>query len=156
MELASGVEREVTMDFKGAGYSAGAVVLALLIGEPGPTLAAGANPFDGTWNLEVVCPMSADAQGYTWRLPVRIASGVLSGKYHSPTNEAQGVFSGQVRPDGGAIVSVSGRTGPDEYSVGHVRPGTRFHYTAKIQFSGGSGSGERQQLRPCTLTLSRT
>lgn len=118
-------------------------------------LAAGANTFDGTWNLEVVCPMSADAQGYNWRLPVRIAAGVLSGTYHSSTNESQGVFRGRVGPDGAAMVVVNGRTGPEEYSVGHVRPGTRFHYTANIHFGGDSGSGQRQQLRPCTLSFTR-
>jgi hypothetical protein len=143
------------MDFKGVFFSAATVVLALSMGQPNRTLAAGANPFDGTWNLEVVCPMSADAQAYTWRLPVRVASGVLSGTYHSPTNEGQGIFGGRVKSDGGAVVSVSGRTGPEEYSVGHVRPGTPFHYTANVQFSGGSGSGQRQQLRPCTLTFTR-
>jgi hypothetical protein len=118
-------------------------------------LAAGPNTFDGTWNLEVVCPMSADAEGYTWRLPVRIASGALSGTYHSSTNGSQGVFTGRVRPEGAAVVVVNGRTGPEEYSVGHVRPGTSFHYTANVHFTGDSGSGQRQQLRPCTLTFTR-
>ncbi len=117
--------------------------------------AAQANPFDGSWNVEIVCPMAADAQGYTWRMPVRIASGMLSGTYRSPTTTAHGVLSGRVRPDGNALVAVNGRTDKVEYTVGHVRPGTPFHYTANVRFNAGSGFGQRQQLRPCTLSFSR-
>jgi hypothetical protein len=119
------------------------------------SIAEEANPFDGAWNAEVVCPTSPSGQGYTWRLPVRIAEGTLSGIYHSPTTDAEGELSGWVRPDGKAIVSVIGQTGRDE-SIAHVRPGTRFRYTANVQFNGGSGSGQREQLRPCVLNFSRT
>jgi hypothetical protein len=136
--------------------SAAALGLALAMASPGRTLAAAANPFDGTWNAEVVCPSSADAQGYTWRLPLQISSGTLSGIYHSPTTQAQGELSGWVRPDGKALVGVLGRTGRnDKYAIGHIGPGIQFRYTANVQFAGDSGSGQRQQLRPCTLTFSK-
>lgn len=113
-----------------------------------------ANPFDGAWNAEVVCPASAHGQGYTWRLPVQISAGTLSGTYHSPTTAAEGELGGWVRPDGKAIVGVAGLTGQDQ-SIGNVRPGTRFRYTANVQFNGDSGSGQRQQFRPCSLNFTR-
>ena len=120
-----------------------------------PSFAQEATPFDGNWNAEIVCPASQNGQNYTWRLPVRISTGTLSGTYHSPATEAEGELSGWVRPDGKAIVSVTGLTGRDQ-SIGHVRPGTQFRYNADVHFNGGSGSGQRQQLRPCTLSFTRT
>jgi hypothetical protein len=120
-----------------------------------PSLAEDANPFDGSLNAEVVCPASPDrGAGYAWRLPVRITEGTLSGTYHSPTTQAEGDLSGWVRPDGKAIVAVTGLAGRDQ-SIGHVLPGTRFRYTADVQFAGDKGAGQRQQLRPCTLRFSR-
>jgi hypothetical protein len=119
------------------------------------SMAQDATPFDGNWNAEVVCPASANVQAYTWRLPVRISEGTLSGIYHSSATEAEGELSGWVRPDGKAIVSVIGLSGRDQ-SISHLRPGTRFRYTANVQFNGDSGSGQRQQLRACTLSFSRT
>ena len=119
-----------------------------------PSLAEDANPFDGNWNAEVVCPASPEGAGYAWRAPVRIAEGTLSGTYHSPTTEAEGDLSGWVRPDGKAIVSVTGLAGRDQ-SIGHVLPGTQFRYTADVQFTGDTGAGQRQQLRPCTLRFTR-
>jgi hypothetical protein len=121
---------------------------------PRPAFAEEANRFDGNWNAEVVCLPSANGEGYTWRLPVRIADGTLSGTYRSPTTAAEGELDGWVRPDGKALVSVIGTAGNDP-SIGHVRPGTRFRYTANVQFNGDSGSGQREQLRACTLSFSR-
>jgi hypothetical protein len=56
--------------------------------------AAGAEPFDGTWSVEVDCPDVGDVRGYNWRFPAQVSSGVLTGHYQSPTNTAMGDFSG--------------------------------------------------------------
>ena len=128
--------------------------LAAMFSPLSQAFAEDATPFDGDWNAEVVCPASANGLGYDWRLPVHISGGTLSGTYHSPSTDAEGELSGWVRSDGKAIISVIGLTGRDQ-SIGHLRPGTRFHYTANVQFNGASGSGHREQLRPCTLSFAR-
>jgi hypothetical protein len=69
--------------------------LALLSARPG--LAAQA--FDGAWNVEVDCPDVGDVRGYNWRFQTQVTSGVVTGSYHSPTNEAMGELSGRIRPD---------------------------------------------------------
>ena len=144
------------MIVRGILLSIPAIGLVVALASFESSLVAVDNPFDGKWNAEVACPSSADAQGYTWRLPVQISSGTLSGTYQSPTTDAQGELSGWVRPDGKALVGVLGRTGRnDKYAIGHIGPGIQFRYTANVQFSGDSGSGQRQQLRPFTLTFSR-
>ena len=137
-----------------ATLAAATLGVALSLTSAGWASASAKHPFDGAWTADVVCPRSADEQGYAWRLPVQIAAGTLSGTYHSPTTEAQGELSGWVRRDGAAIVSVVGVAGTDP-TIGHVEAGTRFRYTANVHFSGDTGSGQRQQLRPCTLTFTR-
>ncbi len=143
------------MNVRGFVLVIGSAALGTSLALSNVSFAEDSNPFDGNWNAEIVCPASQNGQNYTWRLPVRISAGTLSGTYHSPATEAEGELSGWVRADGKAIVSVLGLTGRDQ-SIGHVRPGTRFRYTADVHFNGDRGSGQRQQLRPCTLNFTRT
>jgi hypothetical protein len=127
--------------------------LTLLPAERG--LAAGAGAFDGLWNVEVDCPDVGDVRGYNWRFPAQVSSGALTGHYQSPTNEAKGDLSGRIRPDGEALLTLVGRTGPQEAAIGHERPGTPFRYTANIRFDARSGFGERNERRACTLTFTK-
>jgi hypothetical protein len=136
--------------------AAAAIALGLALPQPERGLAAGAGPFDGTWNVEVVCPDVGDVRGYDWRFPAQVSSGVLTGHYHSPTTPAMGDFSGRIRPDGSALITVVARTGPEEYAVGHLRPGTPFRYTANVHFDAHSGFGKRNELRPCTLAFTKS
>jgi hypothetical protein len=135
--------------------TAAALGLALATAPAGGGFAAGAGPFDGAWSVEIDCPAVGDVQAYSWRFPVQISSGALSGRYHSPTNSAMGTLSGRVRPDGEALVTVAGRTGPEEVARLHERPGTPFRYTANVHFDARGGSGARNEMRACTLTFAK-
>ena len=70
--------------------TAAAIGLGLALIPSERTHAAGAEPFDGSWNVEVDCPDVGDVRGYNWRFPAQAASGVMTGHYQSPTNEAMG------------------------------------------------------------------
>ena len=118
-------------------------------------IAAGAGPFDGTWTVEVDCPRVGDIEGYNWRFQAQVSSGLLSGLYRSPTDSAMGRLSGRIRPAGGAVLTMVGRTGPEPYAVGHVRAGTPFRYTASAHFDGRSGSGKRNEQRARALMFTR-
>ena len=80
----------------------------------------------------------------------------MSGLYRSATNSAMGHITGRIRPDGGALLSMFGRTGPEQIAIGHERPGTPFRYTVDAHFDGNSGSGKRNERRACALTFSKT
>jgi hypothetical protein len=127
--------------------------LAPLFTEPG--LVAGAGPFDGAWNVEVDCPGVGDVMGYNWRFPAQVSSSLLSGHYQSSTNSAMGDFKGRIRADGEALITVAGRTGPEEMAIGHERPGTPFRYTANVHFDAHSGQGMRNERRACRLTFTK-
>ncbi len=126
--------------------------LALFLARPG----LAAQSFDGAWSAEVDCPDVGDVRGYNWRFAAQVTSGALSGSYHSPTNEAMGHLSGRIRPDGEALLTLVGRTGPVEVSLGHVRPGTPFRYTANVKFDERSGFGKRNERRACTLSFTKS
>jgi hypothetical protein len=132
-----------------------AFALGLALPAAPPTVAAGAGAFDGAWNVEVNCPDVGDVIGYEWRFPAQVTSGVLSGSYHSSTNSAMGNLSGRIRPDGEAMLTLVGRTGPVEVAVGHPRPGTPFRYTANAKFDARGGFGKRNERRACTLAFTR-
>ena len=118
-------------------------------------LAGGAGPFDGMWNVEVDCPDIGDVRGYNWRFSAQVSGGVLDGHYQSSTNSAMGNLSGHIRPDGQALLTLVGRTGPEEIALYHKRPGTPFRYTANVHFEANSGSGRRNGPRPCALSFTK-
>jgi len=135
--------------------TAAALGLALALAPAERGLAASPGPFDGMWNVEVDCPDVGDVRGYNWRFSAEVSGGVLSGHYQSSTNSAMGNLSGRIRPDGQALLTLIGRTGPEEVALYHKRPGTPFRYTANVRFGANGGSGMRNGPRACTLTFTR-
>jgi hypothetical protein len=74
------------------------------------------------WNVEVDCPDVGDVRAYDWRFPAQAASGVVTGHYQSPTNEAMGNLSGRIRPDGEALLTMVGKVGASDSAIGHFPP----------------------------------
>jgi hypothetical protein len=134
--------------------AAAAVGLALALAPVERALAA-AGPFDGMWTVEVDCPSVGDVEGYNWSFPAEASSGFMSGLYRSPTNSAMGHIAGRIRPDGGALMTMFGRTGPEQRAVGHERSGTPFRYTVDAHFDARGGSGRRNEARACALMFNR-
>ena len=117
--------------------------------------AASAGPFDGMWSVDINCPDVCDVKAYDWRFPAEVSSGVVNGHFQSTTSESMGNLSGRIRPDGEALLTVVGKTGWDPYSIGHVKPGTKIHYSANVKFDAHSGFGKRNEQRACTLTFTK-
>ena len=135
--------------------TAAMVGLALALPPAERGFAAGAGPFDGAWSVEVDCPDVGDVRGYNWRFSAQVASGVLTGHYQSPTNSGMGSLSGRIRPDGQALLTMVGRTGPEEMTLYHERPGSPIRYTANVHFDARGGFGKRNERRACTLTFTK-
>ena len=134
---------------------AAAIGLALVPPAADRGLAAGAGPFDGTWNAEVDCPDVGDVRGYNWVFSAQVSSGVLTGHYQSPTTSGMGTLKGRIRPDGEGVLTMIGRTGPEERTIGHARAGTPIYYTANVHFDANSGSGMRNERRACALKFTK-
>jgi hypothetical protein len=132
-----------------------AAAIGLALWPAGRGSAAGPGSFDGMWNVAADCPDAGDVRGYNWRFSAQVSGGVLSGHYQSPTNSAMGTLTGRIRPDGRALLTMVGRTGPEEVALYHERPGTSFRYTANAHFDASSGSGARNGPRACALTFTK-
>jgi hypothetical protein len=137
-------------------FAGAALGLALAFAPVESGLAAGARQFDGIWTVKVDCASVGDVQGYNWRFPAAVSSGFMNGLYRSDTNSAMGRITGHIRPDGGALLTMVGRTGPEQFAIGHERPGVPFHYTVDAHFDANSGSGKRNERRACALAFSRS
>ncbi len=137
-------------------FALAATGVALAIALPDRGLALGAGPFDRMWNVEIDCASVGDVEGYNWRFPAEVSSGFMSGLYRSATNSAMGHITGHIRRDGGALLTIVGRTWPEQFAIGHERPGVPFHYTVDAHFDGNGGSGKRNERRACALTFNRT
>jgi hypothetical protein len=136
--------------------TAATVGLALALPPAERGFAAGAGPFDGAWSVEVDCPDVGDVRGYNWRFSAQVVSGVLSGHYQSPTTPGTGTLSGRIRPDGQAVLTMVGRTGPEEMTLYLERAGSPIRYTANVHFDAHSGSGMRNERRACRLTFTKS
>ena len=134
-------------------FGAAAVGVALAFAPVERARAGG--PFDGIWTVEVDCPSVGDVEGYDWRFAAEVSSGIMSSLYRSATNSAMGHITGRIRPDGGALLTMFGRTGLEQRAVGHERPGTPFRYTVDTHFDARGGSGKRNEQRACALTFNR-
>jgi hypothetical protein len=66
-----------------------------------------------------------------------------------------GSLSGRIRPDGQALLTMVGRTGPEEMTLYHERPGSPIRYTANVHFDARGGFGKRNERRACTLTFTK-
>ena len=118
--------------------------------------AAGNQSFDGTWNVAVECTSASNAvKGYTWAFPTQIRNGALVGQYGTRGATPSGTLSGQIDPNGNAVLQMTGLTGEPGHTLGRVSVGTPFRYTATVHFGPNSGTGKRNQGRECTFTFVR-
>jgi hypothetical protein len=115
------------------------------------------SPFDGSWNVVVVCGNAPDgARGYTWQFPAQVRDGSLLGQYRQPGNIPSGTLSGSIQANGDAFLKMVGLTGSPEHTLAHMPSGMPFGYTVTAHFTGDSGSGKRNELRACALTFTKS
>ena len=135
-------------------WAASLIMLSLSFGT---SVAPAATPFDGTWNVVVSCTQAPDgARGYRWQFTAQVRDGSLVGQYNQPGNIPSGTLRGQIEPTGVAHLTMQGLTGDPDYALKRVRAGSTIHYTVTAQFNTRSGTGTRDQARPCSLSFSRS
>ena len=117
---------------------------------------ASASRFDGTWNVTVRCPPHGSATGYTMRLVAQVKDGVLTASDDPATGQLGTLtLSGKIQPDGKATIDARGTVGDPQRAANQLRQGQAYAYTADAVFDDTRGVGNRNEVRPCTLTFSR-
>jgi hypothetical protein len=118
--------------------------------------AAYAGTFDGNWNVAISCAATSDgAKPFNWRFPATVQNGVIHGQYNALGETPSGTLSGKITDSGDGSLEMVGIAGDSVYTVGRIG-GVHFSYSVKAHFDGGSGSGERQERRSCSLSFSRS
>ena len=84
---------------------------------------------------------------------------VTDGKFHAEDG-VQGkpnflAIDGDIEADGKAFLIAKGLTGSSKFTVNNSKEGSPYTYTVNAQFDGSSGSGKRNELRPCNLVFAR-
>jgi hypothetical protein len=117
-----------------------------------PAQSTGNQVFDGTWNVSVACAKAPDgALPYSWLFSAEVREGAILGHYHKPETVPSGTLSGHIGVDGDALLVMQGLTGDNPHTLGHVGPGTPFHYTITAHFDADHGTGKRNEGRACAL-----
>ena len=122
------------------------------------TGAAAATPFDGAWSVSQICPATnGDVQGYTWNYGAVVRNGVFTAvKLAQSANEGSLRLTGRIQANGEATLTATGKAGRSEFNVGHVAKGYPLHFAVSAHFTGASGTGTRNQQRPCDFTFTKS
>ncbi len=103
--------------------------------------------------MTIECPPHQSAAGYSMQLLAEVKDGVLAGQFGNFGQPNSLTLNGKIQPDGKATIDGRGMTGDPKYAVNRTSQGTPYWYRADAQFDGSRGTGQKTQIRPCTLTF---
>jgi hypothetical protein len=111
--------------------------------------------FDGNWTTILSCTNARGALGYSFKFLSSVKDDVLHGEKGTKGEPGWLQIDGPIGADGKASLYVDGLVGAAPYAVGDRPAGTSYGYHVDAQFSATSGSGQRVEGRPCTVTFTR-
>jgi len=112
--------------------------------------------FDGTYKTTITCQAKGNAAGYSYGLVAQVKDGYLKGRRGAEGALDSQLFQGAIRPDGSAMLVVTGLTGDSKFALGGIPPGSPLHFSIDARFDGSSGSGHRVEGRVCDVVFART
>src|SRR5580704_7605118 len=122
------------------------------------TGAAAAPPhrhFDGSWTTVLSCPNARGALGYSFELPATVRDDVLHAEKGTKGEPGWLQIDGVIGADGAANLYAKGLVGAAPYAVGDRPAGSEYGYHIDARFAATSGSGQRVEGRPCSVTFTR-
>jgi hypothetical protein len=111
--------------------------------------------FDGTWTTVLSCPNARGALGYSFEFPATIKDDVLHAQKGTKGEPGWLQIDGVIGADGAANLYAKGLVGAAPYAVGDRPAGTEYGYHIDTHFAAASGSGQRVEGRPCSVTFTR-
>ena len=114
------------------------------------------NRFDGVWDTVISCGNTGGALGYSFRFPSTVKNGTLHGEKGTRGEPGWLELDGKILSDGSAKIYADGLVGAREFAVGQRPAGTQYGYHIEANFSGATGTGNRVEGRPCTVTFTMT
>lgn len=122
------------------------------------TLAFGASPFDGRWEVTLTCPPHHEddnAKGYVHRFPAEVKDAVLRGVHGAEGQPGWHLLTGTIAQDGSAELALDGIVNNPDYSINDAYRGKVYRYRVRATFEPASGSGQRVGKRKCSFRFDR-
>jgi hypothetical protein len=142
------------MKIAGLGLATLIIVVAL-----GPGVAAAPSAFDGTWDVTLTCPPLKDdvddAKGYTQRFSGQVKDGMLRATHGVEGQPSWHLLTGEIPPDGKAMLSIEGIVKSADYAVNHAARGKAYTFRVRATFEGDHGRGVRLGKRKCEFDFRR-
>ena len=134
------------------------IVVALGPGVPAP-VAAVPSAFDGTWDVTLTCPPlrddEDDAKGYLQRFSGQVKDGMLRATHGVEGQPSWHLLTGEIPPDGKAMLTIDGIVKSADYAVNHAARGKAYTFRVRATFEGTHGSGVRLGKRKCEFDFRR-
>ena len=128
-------------------------VEVLLGRKPSALVSSDSGRFDGTWDVNLVCPPKDGGIGYTLQLSALVKDGVFHGQHGTDGIAPCLTLDGKISPDGSAIIRANGLTGDPKYTMHNVQKSVPYSYHIDANFSATRGAGKRIEARSCNLTF---
>lgn len=110
--------------------------------------------FDGTWAVTHTCLSVGTVPGYVMRYDIEVKNGSIAGRKPPGPGQADSLsFTGEIRPDGTALIHVSGVAGAVARGKSLATPGALLNYDLTARFVDSRGTGTRVNVRPCDLVF---
>ena len=126
---------------------------------PGAPAAAEPSAFDGTWDVTLTCPPlrddADDAKGYTQRFSGQVKDGMLRATHGVEGQPSWQLLTGEIPPDGKAMLTIEGIVKSADYAVNHAPRGKSYTFRVRATFEGSHGSGVRLGKRKCEFDFRR-
>lgn len=111
--------------------------------------------YDGEWDVVVACTSVGDVGSYS----VVLAGVVSDGSFHAEAgtvgNPGWLMMDGRIGLDGKATIVAKGLTGSPKATLNYQKSGSPYGYTISAKFDENSGTGKRNENRPCTVTFTK-
>ena len=125
-----------------------------------PAQAASEDPlrFDGSWSVTLNCPAhhdDDDARGYTHDFPAEIKGAALRGTHGSEGQPSWHLLTGDIAPDGTALLTLDGIVSNPAYAINNAHRGKPYSYRVDARFEPSSGAGQRLGKRRCSFSFKR-
>jgi TIR domain len=120
---------------------------------PAKPLVAGS--FDGIWITTISCPAAAGALGVSYQFDSQVKNGLFHGSRGIEGKPGWLTLDGKIQSNGAVDIYAKGIVNSSVFAAGNVPTGTDYGYHVTGRLAGSSGTGNRVEGRPCTLTFDK-
>lgn len=111
--------------------------------------------YDGEWDVVIACTPVGKVESYSYSLAGVVNDGVFHAELGTAGNPGRLVIDGRIGLDGKATLVAKGLTGSPKATLNNQKSGSPYGYTISAKFEEYSGTGKRNENRPCDVTFAK-